>query len=134
MPQSGVETPSYYFESLGYLVPDRHMDPYYAEFVPRLEDVEPKPHIHPGFEFLYILEGELSLRHGDSTTTLTTGDAAYFDAGTPHSYQCVGKRPSGAIIVTMHQAPNSQPQPLRAVAVPGQRPVPIGAAKPTGTV
>src|SRR6201993_1211866 len=34
MPQTGVEPPTYYFESLGYLVPDRHMDPYYAEFVP----------------------------------------------------------------------------------------------------
>ena len=28
MPQTGVEPPTYFFESLGYLVPDRHMDPY----------------------------------------------------------------------------------------------------------
>ena len=27
LPQTGVEEPSYYFESLGYMVPDRHMDP-----------------------------------------------------------------------------------------------------------
>src|SRR6476660_10343633 len=26
LPQTGVEQPSYYFESLGYMVPDRHMD------------------------------------------------------------------------------------------------------------
>jgi transcriptional regulator with XRE-family HTH domain len=134
MPQTGVDKPSYYFESLGYLVPDRHMDPYFAEFLPNVDSVDPKPHIHPGFEFLYILEGELSLRHGDTATTLTPGDAAYFDAGTPHSYQCVGKKPSGAIIVTMHQAPNSQPQPLRAAAAPGQRPVPVAAVKPSGTI
>jgi transcriptional regulator with XRE-family HTH domain len=132
MPQTGVETPTYFFESLGYLVPDRHMDPYYAEFLPGDENVDPKPHLHPGFEFLYVLQGELALRHGDQSVTLTTGDAAYFDAGAPHSYQCVGKKPSGAIIVTMHQTANSQPQPLRAVASAGQRPVPVAAAKSSG--
>src|SRR6202034_1529659 len=45
MPQTGVENPSYYFESLGYLVPDRHMDPYFAEFLPHMEHVDPKPHV-----------------------------------------------------------------------------------------
>jgi len=125
LPQTGVEPPTYFFESLGYMVPDRHMDPYYAEFVPNPENVTPKAHIHPGFEFLYVLNGELALRHGDQATTLITGDAAYFDAGTPHSYQCVGTKPAGAIIVTMHQPPGAQPQPQPLRAAPanasGQR-------------
>src|SRR6202451_2046340 len=30
MPQTGVEVPTYYFESLGYMVRDRHMDRYSA--------------------------------------------------------------------------------------------------------
>ena len=34
IPQTGVESPTYNFESLGYMVADRHMDPYFAEFVP----------------------------------------------------------------------------------------------------
>ena len=34
LPQTGVDDPTYYFESLGYMVPDRQLDPYYAEFVP----------------------------------------------------------------------------------------------------
>src|SRR5580658_3710993 len=50
---------SYFFESLGYMVPDRHMDPYFAEFVPLEKGHEPRAHMHPGFEFLYILDGEL---------------------------------------------------------------------------
>src|ERR1700710_576476 len=29
LPQSGVDEPTYYFESLGYLVPDRQLDPYF---------------------------------------------------------------------------------------------------------
>src|ERR1700742_4583595 len=50
MPQTGVDEPTYFFESLGYMVPDRHMDPYYAEFIPLDKDAEPRAHMHPGFE------------------------------------------------------------------------------------
>ena len=115
LPQTGAEPPTYFFESLGYMVPDRYMDPYFAEFLPQTEDIEPKAHMHAGFEFLYLLEGELELHHGEQTSTLHEGDAAYFDAGMAHSYQCVGKKPAGAIIVTMHQPPQMQPTPLRGV-------------------
>jgi transcriptional regulator with XRE-family HTH domain len=114
LPQTGVEFPTYFFESLGYLVPDRDMDPYFAEFQPLTEEMEPKAHMHQGTEFLYVLEGELELHHGDQINSLEAGDAAYFDASTPHSYQCVGKKPARAIIVTMHQPPSSMPIPPRA--------------------
>ena len=114
MPQTGVANPTYHFESLGYMVPDRHMDPYYAEFIPLTKEMEPKAHMHAGSEFLYVLDGELEVRHGEQACTLEPGDALYFDASTPHSYQCAGKKPTGAIIVTMHQAPLTQAIPLRA--------------------
>ncbi len=125
LPQTGVESPTYFFESLGYMVPDRHMDPYFAEFMPPAQAVEPKAHLHPGFEFLYVLDGELAIRHGEHESTLEAGDAVYFDASTPHSYVCVGKKPAGAIIVTMHQAmPAPAGTALRPVgAQPGPRPV-----------
>ena len=116
LPQTGVEVPTYYFESLGYMVPDRHMDPYFAEFIPLTKDMEPKAHMHPGFEFLYMLDGELDIHHGDQECTLEAEMRLYFDASTPHSYQCAGKKPAGAIIVTMHQAPPVHTMPLRAVS------------------
>ena len=105
MPQTGVESPTYSFESLGYMVPDRHMDPYFAEFVPLPAEVEPKAHLHAGCEFLYVLAGGLTVRHGDQEAMLDAGDAVYFDAGTPHSYRCAGSRPAEALIVTIHQPP-----------------------------
>jgi uncharacterized RmlC-like cupin family protein len=46
---------------------------------------------------------------------LEAGDAVYLDASTPHSYQCAGRKPASAIIVTMHQSPGAMPMPLRAV-------------------
>ena len=125
LPQTGVEPPTYFFESLGYMVPDRHMDPYFAEFVPMARTPEPKAHMHPGYEFLYVLEGELELRHGDQETTLEPGDALYFDSGTPHSYQCAGKAPAKVIIVTMHQPPAATP--MRSVGAQAtNRPLSIG--------
>ena len=103
LPQTGADAPSYFFENLGYLVPDRLMDPYLAEFLPLSEDVQPKAHLHPGFEFLYLLEGELGLYHGERECVLSEGDAVYLDAMMPHSYLCIGPKIARAIIVTMHQ-------------------------------
>jgi mannose-6-phosphate isomerase-like protein (cupin superfamily) len=124
LPQTGVEPPTYFFESLGYMVPDRHMDPYFAEFVPLSKETDSKAHVHGGFEFLYVLDGELDLQHGDQKCTLTPGDAVYFDASTAHSYRCVSSKPAGALIVTMHQAmpPMQVPPRPSTAAVPG-RPV-----------
>ena len=134
LPQTGVDDPTYYFESLGYQVPDRQVDPYFAEFVPLKKNVEPRSHVHPGYEFLYMLEGELTIKHGDQTTTLEPGDAVYFDASTAHSYRCAGtKSAAKAIIVSMHQqqgAPaNMNLRPLNASGFSGAL---RSGAKPAG--
>jgi transcriptional regulator with XRE-family HTH domain len=119
LPQTGVDDPTYYFESLGYMVPDRQLDPYFAEFVPLKKAQDVRPHVHPGYEFLYMLEGELEIRHGDKTHTLEAGDGVYFDASTPHAYRCAGKNPAVAIIVTMHQQQSPQPaMNLRPLGAP----------------
>jgi len=127
LPQTGVEEPTYFFESLGYMVPDRHMDPYFAQFIPLEGSRESKAHMHPGYEFLYVLQGELDLHHGNNRCTLTAGDAVYFDASTPHSYICAGKRPADALIVTMHQPPAAQPVTLLRATTGNVGPRPVAA-------
>ncbi len=101
LPQTGVEEPSYFFESLGVFTPDRSLDPYFAEFLPQKPGREPKVHQHTGNEFLYLLSGELDVRHGEEIHHLTGGDGVYFDAGTTHGYVCRGDRPATAVIVIM---------------------------------
>jgi transcriptional regulator with XRE-family HTH domain len=130
LPQTGVDNPTYYFESLAYMIPDRQLDPYYAEFVPTKGMGEARPHVHPGYEFLFMLEGNLEIKHGDKTNLVESGDAAYFDASTPHSYRCAGKSPAVAVIVTMHQAPIAQPAlNLRPLGAPlNGRPAQSGGA------
>lgn len=127
LPQSGVDDPTYYFESLAYMVPERQLDPYYAEFVPVKKPSEVKPHVHPGYEFLYLLQGELEIRHGERTHSLTAGDSVYFDAGTSHAYRCSGSVPAVALIVTMHQMlpqVSTAQRPLATPAVARQTPAP----------
>jgi transcriptional regulator with XRE-family HTH domain len=101
LPQTGSDDPTYFFESLGYLVPDRQLDPYYAEFLPLKEGRVPRAHQHAGCEFLYLLSGTLDVRHGEATHRVEAGDAIYFDANTIHSYVCTGKAPATAVIVTL---------------------------------
>ncbi|MFL4908547.1 helix-turn-helix domain-containing protein [Streptomyces sp. MMS24-I2-30] len=40
--------------------------------------------VHPGEEWLYVLQGRLGLRLGDTTYLLAPGDSAHFDSLTPH--------------------------------------------------
>jgi transcriptional regulator with XRE-family HTH domain len=101
LPQTGADDPAYFFESLGYQVPDRQLDPYFAEFLPLKEGRAPRPHQHTGCEFLYLLSGTLEVRHGETTHSIEVGDAIYFDANTTHSYVCTGKTPATAVIVTL---------------------------------
>jgi transcriptional regulator with XRE-family HTH domain len=108
LPQSGAEDPSYYFESLGYMVPDRQLDPYFAEFLPQKKGRQPRAHQHLGCEFLLLLTGRLDLQHGEITHHLEAGDSAYFDADTIHSYICVGDQPASAVIVTLQQPVTTQ--------------------------
>ena len=101
LPQSGAADPAYFFESLGYMVPDRQLDPYFAEFLPVRKGRESRPHQHVGCEFLMLLTGRLDIQHGDVTHHLEAGDAVYFDAETIHSYTCSGEQSATAVIVTL---------------------------------
>jgi transcriptional regulator with XRE-family HTH domain len=39
---------------------------------------------HGGIETIYVLEGEVDYRHGDTVHALTEGDTLFFDADAPH--------------------------------------------------
>lgn len=111
LPQSGAADPAYFFESLGYMVPDRQLDPYFAEFLPARKGRETRAHQHVGCEFLILLSGRLDIQHGEVTHPIEAGDAVYFDADTVHSYKCSGEESATAIIVTMQQPVASQVGP-----------------------
>ncbi len=79
----------YQYEPLAYPKVDKNMEP----FIVHMEAREPEDIVynnHRGEEFLYVLEGTLEFRCGDSILTLLEGDSLYFDSVVPHGYRGVG--------------------------------------------
>ncbi|MFF1961246.1 helix-turn-helix domain-containing protein [Streptomyces sp. NPDC058220] len=56
--------------------------------------------VHPGEEWLYVLEGRLRLSLGDAVHVLGPGDSAHFDSLTPHRIAAAG--PAGAELLFVH--------------------------------
>jgi transcriptional regulator with XRE-family HTH domain len=49
---------------------------------------------HEGLELLYMLEGEVDYRHGDTIYALKPGDSLFFDADAPHGPETLVKLPA----------------------------------------
>ncbi|NMI62533.1 MULTISPECIES: helix-turn-helix domain-containing protein [unclassified Streptomyces] len=56
--------------------------------------------VHPGEEWLYVLQGRLRLRLGDTAQVLAPGDSAHFDSLTPHRIAAADH--SGAELLFVH--------------------------------
>ncbi|MFJ9041951.1 helix-turn-helix domain-containing protein [Streptomyces sp. NPDC102406] len=56
--------------------------------------------VHPGEEWLYVLEGRLRLRLGDTSYRLDPGDSAHFDSLTPHRIAAADR--GGAVLLFVH--------------------------------
>ena len=105
LPQSGVEDPGYYFESLGHVPIDGGIAPYVTEFLEASGRRQPKSHGHAGAEFLYVLSGCLRLTHEGQVEDLEQGDAVFFHAANTHSYERVGTEDCTVLIITMQEQP-----------------------------
>ena len=95
----GAREAIYRFESLDFPAPERRFNSYYAEFFPVAAD-KLRPHDHPGVEFIYTLQGTLSVHMDDQEHVLEAGDSMYFDATTPHAYRRSAGRTCAAVVVT----------------------------------
>ncbi len=124
LPQTGVEDPGYFFESLGHVPLDGGIAPYVAEFLAANESRQPRAHSHAGSEFLYVLSGTLRLIHEGQAEDLEGGDAVFFHANTTHSYEGIGDENCKALIITLQEHPRGHHT--------GSRVPTRGAKTPTG--
>ena len=85
------------FECLDFTATERKLNAYWVKFA---APARPRPHEHPGAEFVHVLRGALALKLGTELHELDEGDSIYFDPSQPHSYARVGARPCEAIVVT----------------------------------
>jgi quercetin dioxygenase-like cupin family protein len=72
---------AYTYMSLAPEVKGRHMEPLIVE-LEAMPDEERS--IHQGDEFIYVLQGEVTLDIGDEHFELSPGDSAYYLSTTPH--------------------------------------------------
>jgi transcriptional regulator with XRE-family HTH domain len=95
----GVEEVAFRFESLDFPATERRFNCYYAEFFPVAGD-RLRLHAHPGVEFIYTIQGALTVHLGGEEHTLQAGDSMYFDSSVPHAYRRSAGRSCHAVIVT----------------------------------
>ena len=95
----GSREAAYRFASLDYPATERRFNGYYAEFFPVAPE-KLQPHEHAGVEFVYVIQGVLSVHINSEEHALEAGDAIYFDASVPHAYRRSGGRSCNAVVVT----------------------------------
>jgi transcriptional regulator with XRE-family HTH domain len=95
----GAREAAYRFASLDYPATERRFNGYYAEFLPVAPD-KLRPHEHAGVEFIYVIQGALSVHINGEEHALGAGDSIYFDASLPHAYRRTGSRSCSAVVVT----------------------------------
>lgn len=79
----------YQYEPLAYPKVDKSMEPFIVHMEPR-EASDIVYNNHQGEEFLFVLDGSLEFRCGDTVVELYKGDSLYFDSATPHGYRGIG--------------------------------------------
>jgi transcriptional regulator with XRE-family HTH domain len=95
----GARDVAYRFESLDFPAAERRFNAYYAEFLPIAAE-KLRPHNHPGVEFIYTLQGTLTVHIDGGEHVLEAGDSMYFDSSVPHAYRRTAGRTCSAIVVT----------------------------------
>lgn len=95
----GSRDAAYRFASLDYAASERRFNSYFAEFFPVAAD-KLRYHDHAGVEFIYVIQGTLSVHLGGEEHALEAGDSIYFDSTTPHAYRRSAGRTCHAVVVT----------------------------------
>ncbi len=89
----GSEDGSFYgytYESLGYGMANRHMEPFIVTIEPTTQ--KENPSVHEGEEFIYVLEGEMEIQLGEFRDILQPGDSIYYKAKIPHLVRAAGNK------------------------------------------
>lgn len=59
---------------------------------------------HPGAEFIYMVEGEMTYRNGDDAHVMTAGDSLFFNAEALHGVLEIGSLPVAFLVVQVSYA------------------------------
>lgn len=89
------------YYSLAFNKHSRHMEPLLLELAPS-DDYDNKKSSHEGEEFIYVLEGDITVEYGKEKYSLLKGESIYFDAIIEHDVKAKGKNPA-KILAVIHE-------------------------------
>ena len=89
--QKAAEQYGYVYESLAPEKANRLMEPFLVTMTPTKFGEMSN---HDGQEFIFVLEGEISVRVEEAVEVLRSGDSVYYDSSHPHLVKCHGKKPA----------------------------------------
>jgi transcriptional regulator with XRE-family HTH domain len=95
--RSGVKH-GYVYEALAYRFKNRIMEPFLLTVKTSGGD-EKSVYNHRGEEFLYILDGKVTLIYGDERIKLSKGDSVYFDSMVKHRLLSQGSKPARVLAI-----------------------------------
>jgi transcriptional regulator with XRE-family HTH domain len=87
----------------------------YKMIVPPAEDAEQK--VHEGYEWMYVLSGNLRLRLAEHDFVMKAGEVAEFDTRVPHWFGSAGPEPAEVLVLF---GPQGERMHVRARPRPGR--------------
>lgn len=102
VPLGEKDSPSMILESLSGLIPDRTVLPWITDFLPGIAGVLNPQKFH-GLEFVYVIQGRLTLSSETGKEVLQTSDNAWIDGSIERQYECQGNAFTKALIITFLQ-------------------------------
>lgn len=87
----------YSYVSLVSEVKDRHMEAFLIKLEPH--SCHQEQSVHQGEEFIFVLDGSMSVRLGDAHEIVEMGDSIYFHSSVPHLVAAAGSKPALALAV-----------------------------------
>lgn len=82
-----VKNSNYIYSELSEHFEGRSIDVLLITILPGKEEDYPAANIHAGEEFVYVLEGIVTLVYDDKKYELYPGDCAHYSPGLPHTWQ-----------------------------------------------
>ncbi|CAB1063406.1 hypothetical protein D1BOALGB6SA_8189 [Olavius sp. associated proteobacterium Delta 1] len=93
----------YAYEALANPYPNKHMEPFILSYPS--DDALKHTFQHDGEEMLFVLQGHMRFKYGNSEFALDTGDCIYFDSSVEHTGEPLGDEPLKTLIVIYTGSP-----------------------------
>ena len=102
MAKTGAEF-GYAYEALANPYPNKHMEPFILSYPS--DDALKHTFQHNGEEMLFVLQGKMRFKYGNSEYVLDKGDCVYFDSSVAHTGEPIGDEPLKTLIALYTGSP-----------------------------